>query len=90
MKSLLEKFPAVEMNVRMNKEVETQEENDLFMTGYVYGKQEGAKTLIRMLQSAINDDGKGLNDINEIKMLIYTTWKEVCIDNTNFSIANKN
>ena len=87
MKSILERFPAVKMQVRTNKEVTTAYENDFFTNGYVYGKREGAKTLINMLQSAINDNGGFTADAEGIKMLIYNTWKEICLDGTNFSVA---
>lgn len=67
--------------------IKTEREDRIFMNGYVYGKREGAKSLIEMLQSDINDNGK-MEDAHEIKMLIFNAWKAICCDGTNFTVSD--
>lgn len=78
------------MNIHTNiaapkiAEITTEEHNDIFMNGYAYGKNEGAEMLIKHLQATINEGN--MSDAHEIKMLIYNTWKSICIARTSFNV----
>ena|GEM_PF-3930984 len=67
--------------------VRTDHEDRIFMNGYVYGKREGAKALIEMLQSDINDCGQ-MTDAHKIKMHIFNAWKTIYCEGTNFTVSD--
>jgi len=65
-------------------EIKDGRENFIFSNGFSFGMRAGAQSLIKMLQNDINE--KQLRDVDAIKMLIFDTWKSICIDNTNFIV----